>query len=218
MSPSRAGSVRTIADAPRAVTVSDPKVLVRGFRTYERYHLHLTTEEGANVHQTRDVLRSGRTVGVLPIDPERGEVVLIRQFRLAAHLITGKGDLIELVAGYVDGDEHPNAAARRECAEEIGVAPRALLQLFSFMPAPGVLDEYGTLYLAIVDASAVPQRAGLASEAEDTRPMRLKIDAALSMLTGATACNGYLLLALQWLALNRGRLETIVRQGDVLTT
>jgi ADP-ribose pyrophosphatase len=218
MSPSRTGPVQTIADAPRDVAVSDPKVLVRGFRTYERYQLQLTTEEGADIHHTRDVLRSGRTVGVLPIDPDREEVVLIRQFRLAAHLVTGKGDLIELVAGYVDGDEHPNAAARRECIEEISVAPRVLVQLFSFMPAPGILDEYGTLYLAIVDASAVPQRAGLASEAEDTRPVRLKIDAALSMLTRATVCNGYLLLALQWLALNRSRLETIVRQGTVLTT
>ncbi|MBO0755635.1 MAG: NUDIX hydrolase, partial [Bradyrhizobiaceae bacterium] len=120
------------------------------------------------------------------------------------------------VAGYVDGEEHPSAAARRECIEEIGVAPRALLRLFSFMPAPGVLDEYGTLYLAIVDASAVPQRAGLEREAEDTRPIRLKIDTALSLLTGETVCNGYLLLALQWLALNRDRLETIV--GNVLTT
>jgi ADP-ribose pyrophosphatase len=200
------------------VAVSDPKVLVRGFRPYERYQVQLTTEEGAHVSQTRDVLRSGRTVSVLPVDPERGEVVLIRQFRLAAHLVTGKGDLIELVAGYVDGDEHPDAAARRECLEEIGVAPRALLQLFSFMPAPGVLDEYGTLYLAIVDASKVPHRAGLASEAEDTRPMRLAFDSALSMLTGAAVCNGYLLLALQWLALNRDRLGTMVRQGNVLAT
>ena len=180
MSPSRTGPVQTIADAPRDVAVSDPEVLVRGFRTYERYQLHLSSEEGANVRQTRDVLRSGRTVGVLPIDPERNEVVLIRQFRLAAHLTTGKGDLIELVAGYVDSNEHPNAAARRECIEEIGVTPRALLPLFSFMPAPGVLDEYGTLYLAVVDASAVPQRAGLEQEAEDTRPIRLKIDGTLS--------------------------------------
>jgi ADP-ribose pyrophosphatase len=218
MSPSRTDPVQTIADAPRDVAVSGPEVLVQGFRTYERYQLRLATEEGADVHQTRDVLRSGHTVGILPIDPERGEVVLIRQFRLAAHLMTGKGDLIELVAGYVDGHEHPNAAARRECIEEIGVTPHALFQLFSFMPAPGVLDEYGTLYLAIVDASAVPQRAGLEHEAEDTRPIRLKIDAALSMLTRATVCNGYLLLALQWLALNRDRLETIVRQGNVLTT
>ena len=218
MNPSRTRPGQTIADVPHDVTLSGPKVLVQGFRTYERYELHLASEEGTDVRQTRDVLRSGRTVGVLPIDVERSEVVLIRQFRLAAHLMTGKGDMVELVAGYVDDDEHPDAAARRECAEEIGVEPRTLLKLFSFMPAPGVLDEYGTLFLATVDASAVPQRAGLAREAEDTRPVRLQIDAALTALTYGTICNGYLLLALQWLALNRSRLDAIVRQANVLAT
>jgi ADP-ribose pyrophosphatase len=218
MNRSRPRPTQTIADAPQDVTVSGPLVLARGFRTYERCQWRLAIEEGADVHLTRDVLRTGRTVGVLPIDPERDEVVLIRQFRLAALLMTGKGDMVELVAGYADGDEYPKAAARRECFEEIVVAPRALIELFTFMPTPGVLDEYGTMFLATVDASEVPERAGLAHEAENTHPMRLKIDAALTALTRGTACNGYLLLGLQWLALNRGRLGAIVRQGNILAT
>jgi ADP-ribose pyrophosphatase len=217
MNQSRVPPERPLADAHHDVALSSPQVLVQGFRTYEHYQLSLVTADGAEVQHKRDVLRTGRTVGVLPIDPERGEVVLIRQFRLAAHLATGKGEMIEVVAGYVDGDEHPSAAARRECMEEIGVAPRMLLKLFSFMPAPGVLDEYATLFLATIDASEVPERAGLASEAEHTHPIRLKIDTALAALTQGTVCNGYLLLALQWLALNRGRLDSIVAQGSQAT-
>jgi ADP-ribose pyrophosphatase len=202
-----------LADAHHDVALSSPKLVGQGFRTYERYQLSFATVDGADVHHTRDVLRAGRTVGVLPIDPERGEIVLIRQFRLAAHLMTGKGDMVELVAGYIDGDEQPGAAARRECIEEIEVAPRTLLKLFSFMPAPGVSDEHATLFLATIDASAVPERAGLASEAEHTQPIRLKIDTALAALTRGTVCNGYLLLALQWLALNRGRLDAVVAES-----
>jgi ADP-ribose pyrophosphatase len=217
MNQSRVPPERPLADAHHDVALSSPQVLVQGFRTYERYQLSLVTADGAEVQHTRDVLRTGRTVGVLPIDPERGEVVLIRQFRLAAHLATGKGEMLEVVAGYVDGDEHPSAAARRECIEEIGVAPRTLLKLLSFMPAPGVLDEYATLFLATIDASEVPERAGLASEAEHTHPIRLKIDTALAALTRGTVCNGYLLLALQWLALNRGRLNSIVAQVSQAT-
>jgi ADP-ribose pyrophosphatase len=215
MSQSRAPLERPIADAQHDVALSSPTILVQGFRSYERYQLRFLTEEAAEVRHTRDVLRTGRTVGVLPIDPERGEVVLLRQFRLAAHLRTGKGDMIEIVAGYIDGDERPSAAARRECIEEIGVAPRTLLQLLNFMPAPGVSDEHGTLFLGIVDSSMVPERAGSAHEAEYTRPMRVPIDAALDALARGTVCNGYLLLALQWLALNRGRLAAIARQADI---
>ena len=205
---------RAIADAHHDVALSSPTILTEGFRTYERYQLSFVTDDGTEVHHTRDVLRSGRTVGVLPVDLERGEIVLIRQFRLAAHLATGKGEMIELVAGYVEADENPSASARRECAEEIGVAPRTLLKLFSFMPAPGVLDEYATLFLATVDASQVPARAGASSEAEHTRPIRITIDAALAALARGAICNGYLLPALQWLAINRGRLDAIVKQSS----
>ena len=218
MSQSRTLRERPSADAHHDVALSSPTVLVQGFRPYERYRLRFLTEEGTEVRHTRDVLRTGRTVGVLPIDPERGEVVLLRQFRLAAHLRTGQGDMVEIVAGYIDGDEQPSAAARRECIEEIGVAPRVLLQLLNFMPAPGVSDEHGTLFLGIIDASMVPERAGAAHEAEHTRPMRVPIDAALGALARGTVCNGYLLLALQWLALNHSRIDTIVRQADIAPT
>jgi ADP-ribose pyrophosphatase len=209
---------QALADADYDVALSSPQILAQGYRAYERYQLSFVTADGAAVHHTRDVLRAGRTVGLLPIDLERGEVVLIRQFRLAAHLVTGKGELVELVAGYIEGGEAASAAARRECLEEIGVAPRTLLKLFSFMPAPGISDEQATLFLATVDASKVPEHAGAASEAEHTRPIRVKIDMALAALARGSVCNGYLLLALQWLALNRSRLDAIARRGDAQTT
>jgi len=218
MNRARVPPERLLADTHRDVALSSPQILAQGFRAYERYQLSFVTADGTEVHHTRDVLRTGRTVGLLPIDLERGEVVLIRQFRLAAHLMSGKGELVELAAGYIEGDEAPSAAARRECMEEIGVAPRTLLKLFSFMPAPGVSDEHATLFLATVDASKVPEQAGSGSEAEHTRPVRVKIDAALAALARGAVCNGYLLLALQWLALNRARLKTIIGQGGARTT
>jgi ADP-ribose pyrophosphatase len=209
-----APGVWRLADAHSDIALSRPTMLAQGFRAYERYQLSFIAKDGAEFRHTRDVLRSGRTVGVLPVDLERDELVLIRQFRLAAHLAVGKGDMVELVAGYIDGDESPGTAARRECLEEIGVSPHTLAKMFSFMPAPGASDEYGVLFLAAIDASTVPERAGLASEAEDIRPFRVKIDIALTALAQGTICNGYLIPALQWLALNRSRLEAVVREGD----
>jgi ADP-ribose pyrophosphatase len=91
-------------------------------------------------------------------------VVLIRQFRLAAHLAAGLGELIEIVAGHVERGEVPQQAAARECVEEIGVEPRSLHPLFSFLPAPGLNDEYATMFLAIVDSTKVPERAGAEHE------------------------------------------------------
>jgi ADP-ribose pyrophosphatase len=201
-----------IADDRADVVVAGREVLAEGFRRYERLRVRRSSE---NVPRPLDVLRSGPAAAVLPIDPGRDEVVLLRQFRLAAHLANGRGNLVEIVAGHVEADEQPAEAARRECVEEIGVAPGLLVELFTYLTSPGMSDEEITLFLGVVDASGVPQRAGAAAEHEETVPMRVPIDAALAALAAGTVRNGPLIIALQWLALNRGRLSEIVRIGSI---
>ena len=183
-----------------------------GFRPFERYHVELAHADDGKAHFTRDILRIGRTVGVIAVDLDRDEIVLIRQFRLAAHLRLGLGDLVEIPAGYVDRDETPDDAMRRECEEEIGIAPRGLREICTFMPAPGILDEYATIYIAAVDASKAPTRAGASYEIEQTRPIRVRIDDALDALGRGAIHNGYLIIALQWIALNRDRLPELLRE------
>ena len=201
-----------IADDRADLLIAGREVLAEGFRRYERLRVR---RSGENVPRPLDVLRSGPAAAVLPIDPGRDEVVLLRQFRLAAHLANGRGNLVEIVAGHVEADEKPAEAARRECVEEIGVAPGLLVELFTYLTSPGMSDEEITLFLGIVDASGVPERAGAAAEHEETVPMRVPIDAALAALAAGTVRNGPLIIALQWLALNRGRLSEIVRMGSI---
>jgi len=196
-----------IADDRADLLIAGREVLAEGFRRYERLRVR---RSGENVPRPLDVLRSGPAAAVLPIDPGRDEVVLLRQFRLAAHLANGRGNLVEIVAGHVEADEQPAEAARRECVEEIGVAPGLLVELFTYLTSPGMSDEEITLFLGIVDASGVPERAGAAAEHEETVPMRVPIDTALATLAAGTVRNGPLIIALQWLALNRGQLSEIL--------
>ena len=199
-----------IADAPAQVVVLDCELLAKAFHPYERFRFRLATSDAP---QTRDILRSGRVVAVLPIDLERDEVVLLQQFRLAAHLPDGNGNLID-VAGYVEDNESPIEAARRECVEEIAVAPSVLVELFTYFTSPGMSDEEITLFLGVVDASRVPQRAGAAAEHEDITLMPVAIDSALAALAAGSVRNGPLIVALQWLALNRDRLGEIARSAS----
>jgi ADP-ribose pyrophosphatase len=201
-----------IADDRADVVIAGREVLAEGFRCYERLRVR---PSGANAPRPLDVLRTGPAAAVLPIDPGRDEVVLLRQFRLAAHLANGRGNLVEIVAGHVEADEQPAEAARRECVEEIGLAPGLLVELFTYLTSPGMSDEEITLFLGVVDASGVPERAGAAAEHEETVPMRVPIDAALAALAAGTVRNGPLIIALQWLAINRGRLSEIVRMGSI---
>lgn len=196
-----------MTDRAADVTVSAPVPLGGGFMTYERYEISLRRDGESPLLQRRDVVRAGRVAALLAIDLLRDKLVLIRQFRLPAHLATGRGDMVEIVAGRVDLGEAPAAAARRECVEEIGVAPERLIELFSVLATPGFTDEYVTFFAGFIDSTTIPLRGGVADENEDTRPFVVSIDEALAALDRGKVANALLYSALQWLALNRGRLQ-----------
>jgi ADP-ribose pyrophosphatase len=198
-----------LKDRAAAATLAGSEQLGRGLYRYERHRVSLA-DHGT---LSRDVVRVGGVVVVVPVDLVRDEVVLIREFRLGAHLAIDKGDLLELPAGRVEGGEELIAAARRECQEEIGVAPQRLIPIFSMMPSPGMSDELMTFFLAMVDATQVPERAGAAHEQEDTRPMPVSIDRALQALAAGAMHYGAAVAGLQWLALNRARLPEIAAKA-----
>ncbi|HXZ45884.1 MAG TPA: nucleoside diphosphate pyrophosphatase, partial [Pseudolabrys sp.] len=90
-----------LVDLPAEVVVSPPQVLVKAYRDYYRYRLTFSSHDRVGVSQERDVLTGGKVVLVIPVDRGRREIVMLRQFRLPAHLANGAGDLVELVAGRV---------------------------------------------------------------------------------------------------------------------
>jgi ADP-ribose pyrophosphatase len=84
---------------------------------------------------TVDVVRHTKSVVLLPV-PEPGHIVLIRQYRYAVNRL-----MWEVPAGSVDPGEQPEAAARRECHEEIGQVPDTIVRLAALHPTPGYCDE-----------------------------------------------------------------------------
>ena len=87
-----------------------------------------------NAHEIA-VVRHPPSVVLLPMpDPEH--IVLIRQYR---HPV-GR-EIWELPAGSLDPGEAAEAAARRECEEEIAMVPGRLERLGGWYPSPGFCDE-----------------------------------------------------------------------------
>lgn len=84
---------------------------------------------------TLDLVRHPRSVVILPV-PEAGHVILVRQYRHAV----GRW-LWEAPAGSVDEGETPEAAAKRECHEEVGQVPETVVRLGALYPTPGYCDE-----------------------------------------------------------------------------
>src|SRR5262249_14500096 len=84
---------------------------------------------------TVDVVRHVKSVVLVPV-PEKGSVILIRQYRYPLNRW-----MWELPAGSVDAGETPEDAARRECHEEIGQVPDTIVRLAALHPTPGYCDE-----------------------------------------------------------------------------
>jgi ADP-ribose pyrophosphatase len=196
---------RELADFPADVVVSRPSVLAKAYRDYHRYSVALKSDGGV-FPQERDVLMGGKVVVVILVDQTRQELVLIRQFRLAAHLANGRGDLVEFVAGRVEPGESLVEAARRECTEEVGVAPGKLVELFSYLSSPGVTNEEITMFVASVDATKIREGALTAPDGEHVCVHRVSIDTALAALDRHTLRGSPAIIGLQWLALNRKRI------------
>jgi ADP-ribose pyrophosphatase len=91
---------------------------------------------------TREVAEHSPSVCVVPIDHD-GNVVMVKQYRKPA-----ESELLEVVAGGVDGDELAEEAALRELQEEIGFTAGKLRHLSSSWVAPGWCTELMHLYLA----------------------------------------------------------------------
>lgn len=92
---------------------------------------------------TREIVRHPGAVSVVAVDDD-GMVILERQFRAAL----GQ-DLLEIPAGKRDvPGEPPEETARRELAEEVGLAADRWTRLAGFHNSPGFCDEHGTVYLA----------------------------------------------------------------------
>ena len=81
------------------------------------------------------IVRHAPSVVLIAID-DSGGLILVRQYRAPIDR-----DTWECPAGRVDKGESPDAAAARECEEEIGLVPHTIERLGSWFPTPGYCDE-----------------------------------------------------------------------------
>ncbi|HRC85125.1 MAG TPA: NUDIX hydrolase [Thermoanaerobaculia bacterium] len=89
-----------------------------------------------------ELVRHPGAAAVVPLGAD-GQVVLLRQYRHATD-----GWLVEVPAGKLDAGEAPDVCARRELAEEAGLAADDLVPLGPFWASPGFTDEVIHLFLA----------------------------------------------------------------------
>ena len=144
-------------------------------------------------------LERGDGVAVLVYRPRQRSVMLVRQFRFAAHA-QGEGWLLEVVAGMLEKGEAPEETARREIAEEMGCQVGELRPISTFYLSPGGSSERIFLYFAEVDEEAPPGAGGGGEEEhEDIEVVELGLEEVWRSLDRGEIDDAKTLVALMWL-------------------
>ena len=138
---------------------------------------------------TRDVVEHPGAVAILAWDGER--LAMVRQWRHP----TGQA-LLELPAGTLEPDEPPADTARRELAEEAGLAASTWVEGPSFYTAPGFCSELMHLYLA----TGLSETPAGGDEDEELETSWLTLGDALAAIDEGGIRDAKTIVGVQWLA------------------
>ena len=122
------------------------------------------------------IVRHNPSVVLIPIQDD-GRVILIRQYRASIDRV-----IWEIPAGRVDDGEEPDAAAVRECEEEIGLVPGTIERIRGLYPTPGFCDEELIFYRVSNLRPPPPDSPHKPDEDEDIESMAVTLDEARAMV------------------------------------
>jgi nudix-type nucleoside diphosphatase (YffH/AdpP family) len=183
------------------IEVVGERTLLAGWSTVKEVRVSLPRRDGTRQTIIREVSDHGNAAAVLLCDPERGAVVLVRQFRYPPHANGDAAWLIEACAGLLDGDD-PETCARREAEEETGFRPQALLHALDAYPSPGALTEKVSCFIGFYDAGCrVSAGGGLAHEGEDIEVLEMPFAEAYGLIAGGGIVDAKTIMLLQHAAL-----------------
>jgi len=173
------------------------------FKVVRYFFRHTLHKGGMSGIISREVFERGQAGAALLYDPQRDEVVLIRQFRAGAYVAGHHPWTWEAVAGIIEDKETAEQMIRREVVEEAGLEVGELLPIQSVMLTPGACSESCQIFLGRIDASKAGGVFGLADEHEDILVKVIPFAEAQAMVGRNEVDNAVGVIALLWLALHR---------------
>lgn len=186
------------------------EIAYSGFFRLEKYWLtHTLYGGGWSEEICRELFVRGSCVAVLLYDPHTDKIVLIEQFRAGAILNPNKAWLVEIVAGAIEEGETAAEVAHREALEEAGCVIQELMTISEFYTSPGGMAERITLFCGKVDSTQITDGIhGLEDEHEDILVRTVDFADAYQMVESNEIDSAIPILAIQWLALNKHKLQT----------
>ena len=147
-----------------------------------------------HIRQTYD---RGDGAAILPYDPDRGTVLLVKQFRYPAYVNHHSAPLIEVCAGLLDRDD-PETCIRREAEEELGYRLHHLDRVFNIFMSPGSVTERLSLFIARYQpADRINSGGGDRAEGEDIEVLEIPLQQAMEMIKSGAIIDAKTIILLQ---------------------
>lgn len=189
-------------DTLSRVRLKDLSILSDNHYVLRKAAFDFRRRDGRWQPQLRESYDIGDGAAVLPFDPARGLVLMVRQFRWPAFENGYRELLIEAVAGKLDGDD-PEACVVKEAIEEAGIHIRNPKRVFHCFMSPGAVKERLSLFVADYDSSAPRMKGGgHEHEGEDIEIVECSLAQALDMVAKGDIIDAKTIMLLQWLALS----------------
>jgi nudix-type nucleoside diphosphatase (YffH/AdpP family) len=185
------------------VQVRDVELVAAGWHVLRATTFDYQRGDGTWTRERRETYDRGNGATILLYDPDRGTVLLTRQFRYPVYVNDHPdGMLIETAAGLLDDDD-PDTAIRRETEEELGVRVSRLEHVFDVYMSPGSVTERLHFYAAQYSPSSrITAGGGLVDDGEDIEVLELPFTEALAMIRDGRIADGKTIMLLQWAAID----------------
>jgi nudix-type nucleoside diphosphatase (YffH/AdpP family) len=179
-------------------TIVSAEVLSDDWAKLTKYTIDYRRRDGRSERQVRQVYDRGDGAAILPVDPERGTVLLVRQFRMPVAVNHERGGLlIEACAGKLDAND-PETAIRKEAEEELGYRLKAVRKIYECYMSPGSVSERLSLFLASYSpADRVSAGGGELAEGEDIEVLEMPLDEAAAMMERSEIADAKTMILIQ---------------------
>jgi nudix-type nucleoside diphosphatase (YffH/AdpP family) len=180
----------------RETVLSDETFLLRRLEFEQR------RRDGTWQPLKRELYDHGHAAALLPYDPSRGTVLLVRQIRFVTYLNGYPHPLLEVCAGMLDRDD-PETAIIREAEEEMGTRISRPRHVFDVFMSPGCFSERISFFVATYGAGdRIGRGGGLADEGEDIEVLEMPLDEAVALIGTGGIVDAKTILLLQWAKLH----------------
>ena len=168
-----------------------------------KHTFELKLRDGSWSRQIRQTYDRGHASVILPFDPARGTVLLVRQFRLPVFLEGHKQSLIEACAGLLD-DLDPETCIRKEAEEELGYKLREVHKIYDIFMSPGSVTERLSFFVAEYSPEdRISDGGGNTEEGEDIDVLEMPLTEAFSLVESGGIIDAKTVVLIQYAMLKQ---------------